>query len=146
MPMATAGQTERTTTTLEQPILFFDGMCGLCNSSVDFVMKRDTRDVFRYAPLQGETAAEHLSQSDREDLDSVVLKTRDGLYRHSSAIVRILWKLPGVWPVLGTLLWVIPRPLRNFGYRVVAKNRYRFFGKKETCRLPKPEEIGRLLP
>jgi predicted DCC family thiol-disulfide oxidoreductase YuxK len=146
MPMATAGHTERTTTTLEHPILFFDGMCGLCNSSVDFVMKRDTRDVFRYAPLQGETAAEHLSESDREDLDSVVLKMPDGLYRHSSAIVRILWKLPGIWPVLGTMLWLIPRPLRNFGYRVVAKNRYRFFGKKETCRLPTPEEIGRLLP
>jgi predicted DCC family thiol-disulfide oxidoreductase YuxK len=146
MPTATAPQADPAKTTLERPILFFDGLCGLCNTSVDFVMKRDTRDVFRYAPLQGETAAEHLSQRDREDLDSVILLTPDGLYRHTSAVVRILWKLPGVWPVLGTLLWLIPRPIRNIGYRLVAKNRYRVFGKKETCRLPTPEEIGRLLP
>lgn len=146
MLTATAERTENTNTAVEHPILFFDGVCGLCNASVDFVMKRDTKDVFRYAPLQGETAAAHLSANDREDLNSVVLKTSEGLSRHSSAIVRILWKLPGIWPVLGTLLWLIPRPIRNFGYRLVAKNRYRFFGKKETCRLPTAEEIGRLLP
>lgn len=139
-------QAERRETAVEHPILFFDGLCGLCNTSVDFVMKRDTRDVFRYAPLQGETAAAHLSEKDREDLDSVVLKMPDGLYRHTSAVVRILWKLPGIWPFLGTLLWLVPRPIRNIGYRLVAKNRYRLFGKKETCRLPTPEEIGRLLP
>ncbi len=131
---------------VDHPILFFDGLCGLCNTSVDFVMKRDTRDVFRYAPLQGETAASYLSEKDREDLDSVILQTPDGLYRHTSAVVRILWKLPGIWPVLGTLLWLVPKPLRNIGYRIVARNRYRFFGKKESCRLPTPEEIGRLLP
>jgi predicted DCC family thiol-disulfide oxidoreductase YuxK len=146
MPTATAERTETAKTMVEHPILFFDGLCGLCNSSVDFVMKRDTRDVFRYAPLQGETAARHLSEKDRVDLNSVVLKTPEGLYRHTSAVVRILWKLPGIWPVLGALLWLIPRPIRNFGYRLVAKNRYRIFGKKETCRLPTPEEIGRLLP
>jgi predicted DCC family thiol-disulfide oxidoreductase YuxK len=146
MSTAATTQSESQAAAIEHPILFFDGLCGLCNSSVDFVMKRDTRDVFRYAPLQGETAAEHLSDSDRQDLDSVVLKTRQGLYRHTSAVVRILWKLPGIWPVVGTLLWLIPRPLRNLGYRIVAKNRYRIFGKKETCRLPTPEEIGRLLP
>jgi predicted DCC family thiol-disulfide oxidoreductase YuxK len=146
MRTATAERTETAKTMVERPILFFDGLCGLCNSSVDFVMKRDTRNVFRYAPLQGETAAEHLSEKDRVDLNSVVLKTPEGLYRHTSAVVRILWKLPGIWPVLGALLWLIPRPIRNFGYRLVAKNRYRIFGKKETCRLPTPEEIGRLLP
>jgi predicted DCC family thiol-disulfide oxidoreductase YuxK len=146
MSTAIAEPAKHAATTLEHPILFFDGLCGLCNSSVDFVMKCDTQNVFRYAPLQGETAAEHLSVNDREDLDSVVVKMPEGTFRHSSAIVRILWKLPGIWPVMGTLLWLIPRPLRNFGYRLVAKNRYRFFGKKETCRLPTPEEIGRLLP
>jgi predicted DCC family thiol-disulfide oxidoreductase YuxK len=146
MSTATVERTDNTTTAVEHPILFFDGVCGLCNWSVDFVMKRDKRKVFRYAPLQGETAASQLSEKDRVDLDSVVLKTPQGLYRHSSAVVRVLWKLPGIWPVLGTLLWVIPSPLRNLGYRLVAKNRYRFFGKKETCRLPTQDEIGRLLP
>ena len=146
MSNATLERSAEQATITQHPILFFDGLCGLCNTSVDFVMKRDTRDVFRYAPLQGETAAEHLAEKDRQDLDSVILKTPGGLYRHSSAVVRILWKMPGIWPVLGTLLWLVPLPLRHLGYRVVAKNRYRFFGKKETCRLPTPEEIGRLLP
>src|SRR5215510_6346332 len=108
MSMATAERTDRTKTmAVEHPILFFDGMCGLCNSSVDFVMKRDPRDVFRYAPLQGETAAVHLAESDRENLSSVVLLTPEGAFRHTSAVVRILWKLPGIWPALGSLLWLI---------------------------------------
>lgn len=131
---------------MDHPVLFFDGLCGLCNSSVDFVMRRDRKDVFRYAPLQGETAARLLAASDRENLDSVVLQMPEGTYRKTSAVVRILWKLPGIWPFMGTLLWLIPRPIRNLGYRIVAANRYRVFGKKETCRLPTPEEVGRLLP
>jgi predicted DCC family thiol-disulfide oxidoreductase YuxK len=148
MATATQDRTDHSagTAPLEHPILFFDGLCGLCNSSVDFVMKRDRKDVFRYAPLQGETAALHLSHEDRENLDSVILTTPEGTYRKTSAVVRILWRLPGVWPLMGTLLWMIPRPIRDFGYRLVAVNRYRVFGKKETCRLPTQEEIGRLLP
>lgn len=128
------------------PIVFFDGVCGLCNTTVDWIVKRDRRGIFRFAPLQGETAAERLSKADTEQLSSLVLIMDGQTYRKSSAVARILWQL-GAWhQVAGTLLWVIPRPMRDWGYTVVARNRYRWFGKKESCRLPTPEERGRFLP
>ncbi|MBL8848059.1 MAG: DUF393 domain-containing protein [Planctomycetaceae bacterium] len=127
------------------PIVFFDGVCGLCNSSVDFVLRHDPQGRLRFAPLQGETAARLLPADDRANLGSLVLWEDGRAYRRSTAVVRILTKLGGIWAVLGAALWVIPSPLRNAGYRVVAKLRYRLFGKKETCRLPSPEERGRIL-
>ena len=129
-----------------QSIVFFDGVCGLCNVSVDFILARDTHQRFRFAPLQGETALQELPSGDREQLDTLVLLTERGTYRRTAAVVRILWRLPGVWPILGALLWVIPGPLRDLGYRIVSANRLRWFGKKETCRLPTPEERERFLP
>ena len=127
-------------------ILYFDGVCGLCNHSVDFVLKRDRQHKIRFAPLQGETAAAELTADDLEKMDSLVFQTSQGLYRRSSAIVRILWKLGGLWAFLGALLWLVPLPLRNLGYRAVSATRYSFFGKKETCRIPTPEERERFLP
>jgi predicted DCC family thiol-disulfide oxidoreductase YuxK len=127
-------------------ILYFDGVCGLCNRSVDFVLHRDREQQFLFAPLQGETAAENLSAEELADLNSLVLQTPSGLYRRSAAVVRILWKLGGFWAVLGALLWIIPLPLRNLGYRAVSATRYWLFGKKESCRVPTPEERDRFLP
>lgn len=127
-------------------ILFFDGVCGLCNHSVDFILQRDRDRKFVFAPLQGETAKAELSASDLANLNSIVLKTPRGQYRRSSAIVRILWYLGGFWTVLGVLLWLVPLPLRNLGYRAVSATRYWFFEKKETCRLPTPAERERFLP
>jgi len=126
-------------------IVFFDGVCGLCNSSVDFVLRHDRRGRMRFAPLQGETAARLLPAADRENLGSLVLWEDGQAWRRSTAVVHILWKLGGIWTVPAAVLWLIPSPLRNAGYRVVAKLRYRLFGKKETCRLPSPEERGRFL-
>jgi len=127
-------------------ILYFDGVCGLCNRSVDFVLKRDRGEKFRFAPLQGKTAAENLSSEELTDLHSLVLQTPSGRFRRSAAVVRILWQLGGIWAVLGTLLWLVPLPLRNLGYRAVSATRYSFFGKKESCRIPAPEERDRFLP
>lgn len=135
-----------TVTSASTPIVFFDGVCGLCNRSIDFVLRHDHAGRFRVAPLQGETAAATLSSDDTENLNSIVLWDNGMTYRRSSAIARILRQLGGVWTVFGGLLWIIPRPLRDLGYELVARNRYRVFGKKETCRLPTPDEIGRLLP
>ncbi len=128
------------------PILFFDGVCGLCSRAVDFVMARDPEGVFRFAPLQGETARAMLSEADTAALETMVVATETGLYRRSSAAVRILWTLGPFWRLCGWGLWIIPRPLRDLGYNMVAKTRYRLFGKHETCRLPTPEERERFLP
>jgi predicted DCC family thiol-disulfide oxidoreductase YuxK len=127
-------------------ILFFDGVCGLCNKSVDFVLVRDRRGAIQFAPLQGDTARHLLPPADRENLDSMVLWVKGQSYRKSAAVVRVLWRLSAGWQILGTLLWLIPLPLRNLGYSLIARNRYRFFGKKETCRMPSPEERQRFLP
>lgn len=129
----------------EHPIVFFDGVCGLCNSTVDSLMQRDTRGVLRFAPLQGETAAV-VPAADRESLKSLLLLTDGGLYRRSAAVVRILWRLGGWSKVLGTLLWLVPWPLRELGYRIVSRYRYAWFGKKESCRMPTPDERSRILP
>lgn len=127
------------------PILFFDGVCGLCNSVVDWVLRNDRRGVVRFSPLQGQTAQQRLPDVDRERLDTVVFIEGDRITRRSTAIVRLLSHLGGIWTVLAWLLWLIPWPLRDVGYRAVSKLRYRLFGKKETCRLPTPDERARFL-
>lgn len=130
----------------DQAVVFFDGVCGLCNSTVDFVMARDERRQFLFAPLQGETAQRELEARDIESLSSMALKVDDKVYRASSAVSRMLWRLGGVWSVLGGLLWLIPWPIRHVGYKSIAALRYKLFGKKESCRMPTPEERERFLP
>ena len=127
-------------------ILFFDGVCGLCSWSVDFVMKRDQQGDFQFAPLQGDTAQSLLNHADVTDLNTMVLWVGGRTYRKSAAAVRVLWRLSLPWQIMGTLLWLVPLPLRNLGYNIVAGNRYRLFGKHDTCRLPTPAERTRFLP
>ena len=99
-----------------ETVLFYDGECGLCSGFVNFVLRRYQAGRILFAPLQGSTAAERLDRSDVESLKTVVLVTPDGVFRRSSAIVRILWYLGRAWRLLGSLLWLVPRPLRNLGY------------------------------
>lgn len=134
-------------------VLFFDGVCGLCNRSVDFVLSRDRREAIRFAPLQGETAKRVLSSEFRvpssktQTFDTIVwLDSSSREFVRSAAAVRVLWRLGGVWSLIGSLLWLNPRPLRDLGYRLVAANRFRWFGKQQTCRLPTPAERERFLP
>ena len=134
-------------------VVFFDGVCGLCNRFVDFVLSRDRRGAIRFAPLQGETAKRRPNAECREPnaIDStfstvVWSDSRGAEFLRSAAAVRVLWQLGGVWWLIGWLLWLIPLPLRDLGYRVIAANRYRLFGKKETCRMPTAAERARFLP
>ena len=90
-----------TETGLDRPILFFDGVCGLCNRAVDFVLARDREGAFLFAPLQGETGQRLLSARDVESLDTLVLLTPQGAYRRSAAVVRILWELRPLWQAAG---------------------------------------------
>ncbi|MBA4032661.1 MAG: thiol-disulfide oxidoreductase DCC [Planctomyces sp.] len=126
-------------------ILFFDGNCGLCQRSVQFFLNRDKRGAVLYAPLQGATAAALVPAADRERLDSMVVAHEGVLYRHSTAALVLITQLGGAWKWLATLGYCVPRVLRDVGYRVVASNRYRMFGKADACRLPQPGERARFL-
>lgn len=131
------------------PILFYDGGCGLCHGAVLFVLKRDKAAVFRFAPLQGGTLLEQVPADIRETLpDSLVLREPDGrLFVRSSAVVALLGRLGPFWRSMGALLWVIPRPLRDLGYDWVAKVRHRLFKKPDDACPLVPEELrGRFLP
>lgn len=145
-PPKAAPTVESSQLTGDAPVIFFDGVCGLCNTFVDVVLRWDRRGVFRFAPLQGETAARMLRPEDTAQLDSVALQVNGQTYRKSSAVVRMLWRLGWAGGLAGTALWLVPKPIREWGYDFVAGNRYRWFGKKETCRLPTPSERERFLP
>lgn len=123
----------------KHPIIFFDGYCGLCNGFIDFVMERDKKKIFRYATLQGKTAARLLQKTDIENLDSVVLFMDDKTYKKSKAVFKVFTVLGGGWKTL-SFFDFLPLGLKNFGYDLVAKYRYTVFGKREMCRLPTPEE------
>lgn len=129
-----------------QPILFFDGSCGFCTRSVQWVLRHDRRTTLRFAPLQGQTYAALDLPGKPTDMSSLVL-LRDGvLFTRSSATVRMLPLLGGIWPLIGALLWLIPKPLRDWGYRLVARNRYRIAGRADACALPTPDQSARMLP
>jgi predicted DCC family thiol-disulfide oxidoreductase YuxK len=137
--------TQPAAATQESAVVFFDGVCGLCNWSVDWILSHDRRGFYKFAPLQGDAAARYLEASDREDLDSVVVLKNTKLYRRSDAVVEVLREMPPPWNFLGVGLGLIPGSVRDFGYRLVAKNRYRLFGKRETCRLPTRDERARFI-
>ncbi len=130
----------------EHPIVFFDGVCGLCDQTVKRLLRLDTNRRLMFAPLQGETAQQLLTETDIQGLKSLVVYDRAGQSRYSTAVVRILWHLGGLYRILSALLWVIPSPIRNWGYRFVAARRYQWFGKHDACRLPAPGERERFLP
>lgn len=126
-------------------VVFFDGVCGLCNRFVNFVLPRDTEGRLNFSTLQGSLAKRLVSESDRTNLKSVVFWNGRNCYRESTAVVRILWSLGGVWRAIASLLWCIPWPIRDIGYRLVSRFRYRIFKQVATCRILSQEEQSRFL-
>jgi predicted DCC family thiol-disulfide oxidoreductase YuxK len=128
------------------PIVLFDGVCNLCSASVQFILRRDSGARFRFASLQSAAGQELLARLgiDTQGFDSVVVIEGDRWFKESDAALRVAHHLGGPWRLL-TVLRLIPRPLRDRAYRLIARNRYRWFGKKETCWLPTPELRGRFL-
>ncbi len=118
-----------------RPILFYDGGCGLCHRAVLFTLKRDRKGVFAFAPLQGETVTTLLDDASRAALpDSLVLREPEGGLRvKSAAVVALLKRLGFFWRLLAALLWIIPSPIRDFGYDFIAKIRHRLFRKPESA-------------
>jgi len=127
-------------------VILFDGICNLCNSSIDFVLQRDRKNQFLVGALQSVEGKELLSRFDANPdyLDSLVLIEGEQIYFRSTAALRVAKKLPGLWPLLYGLI-IFPPVIRDGVYDWIGKNRYRWFGKKNTCRLPTPEEKAKFL-
>lgn len=137
----------------EHPIIFFDGVCNLCNLAVDLVIKNDPKQFFRFASLQGETAKALLPDgvgvSDTEAGEaawSMVLFDGKGIHERSEAALRVGTKMGGFIGVASWFGLAMPRFLTDFVYRWVARHRYRIFGRKESCRIPSEKEQAVFLP
>ncbi len=126
-----------------KPIIFFDGSCLVCNRWVQFVLDRD-EGRFLFAPLQGETAKKFLPQSDRDDLNSLVLVQNDSVQRSSTAVLSIVASLGGIYK-LSLIFFLCPRFIRDFVYKCFAKSRYKVMI-SESCRVLSAEEKKRFLP
>jgi predicted DCC family thiol-disulfide oxidoreductase YuxK len=127
-------------------IILFDGVCNFCNSSVNFIIARDTAGYFKFAPLQSEIGEKLLAENgvDKVETDSVVLIEDGQVYTHSTAALRVARRLDGAWKWLYYLIFV-PRIIRDGAYKLFARYRYRLFGKKDECMLPTPEIRARFL-
>jgi predicted DCC family thiol-disulfide oxidoreductase YuxK len=131
---------------IAKPVIFFDDVCIMCNTFVNLLLKVDRRQQFFFAPLRGETASKLLPPLPEDPGKwSMVYVDEARIHDESDASLEVYRRLGGAWWLL-SLARFIPRSIRNPVYRVIARNRYRWFGKRETCRLPSAEEKARFLP
>ncbi len=131
----------------EKKIILFDGVCNLCNGAVQFVIKRDKRDLFRYAALQSETGQQLTKERkiDTTTIDSIILiEPGVAYFIKSDAALEIAKNLSGAWPLIGVFKWV-PGRIRDSIYDWVAKNRYAWFGRRESCMIPTEELQNKFL-
>jgi predicted DCC family thiol-disulfide oxidoreductase YuxK len=123
----------------QHPVVLFDGVCNLCNSTIRFIIENDRHKKFRYASLQSRTGIElndHKSE-ENENFPSLMLIENGIIYRRSEAVLRIAKRLDGLWPVLFGLM-IVPESLRDQVYNIISAKRYRFAGKQSTCFVPSP--------
>lgn len=127
-------------------IVLFDGVCNLCNHAVDLIIRNDKKGHFKVGALQDEKTRDLLKDHNinSEYLDSIILVRGEKLFYKSRAALEITKKLRIPWPLLYVFI-VVPAVIRDPIYDWIAKNRYKWYGKKETCRLPSPEEKSRFL-
>lgn len=130
----------------DKQIILFDGVCNFCNSSINFIIDHDPEKRFKFASLQSEIGQDILRKFNKntENFDSVFLLKNDTLYQKSDAALEITKYLSGFWKYLA-IFKVFPSSFLNFFYDIVAKNRYRIFGKADSCRIPTPELRERFL-
>jgi len=125
-------------------ILFFDGVCTLCNRFVDFLIRVDKKEKLRFASLQGKTAERLLPLHLREKKDSIVYLKDSNFHLRSSGSLRAIKEVGGIYSALFVFI-IVPRFVRDWFYKQIAKNRYKWFGKRETCRVPDKSEEDRIL-
>lgn len=121
------------------PVVLFDGVCNLCNSSVQFIIERDVENRFKFSSLQSDFGQSFLKkyQLNTETFDSILLVEEDQYYSKSTAALKIGQELKGLkWL---KVLWIVPKFLRDFVYSIISKNRYKWFGKQDNCWIPTPE-------
>ena len=144
--LATESADIRREATSQGPIIFYDGSCGLCARSVQFVLRHDKKDVFRFAPLQGETAANLIGPPEgRPDAWTFVLLDETGVYDRSTGVLKTLLHVKWGW-ILPALGLVVPRLFRDWVYRWVAKIRYRVWGHTDRCPLLTQSQMSRFMP
>lgn len=122
-----------------QTIIFFDGFCNLCSGAVQFIIKRDAKNNFYFAALQSEFAQLKLANYTQNpaNFNSIILLENAKLFTQSAAALRVAKKLNGAWPLLYVFI-IVPPFIRDAAYKFIAKNRYKWFGKQETCWVPTP--------
>ena len=120
---------------LHQPVLYYDGVCNLCSRSVQFILRNDKKELFRFAPLQSEKGREAILLFPGSPPDSLILFYKGRYFIRSEAALRILKLLGGFWSLLFGFI-IIPRFLRDAVYDLIARNRYKWFGKNKECLLP----------
>ena len=130
----------------DQRVILFDGVCNLCNSAIKFVLKRDTKSVFKFASLQSDVARKLLSDLEVSDtaLDTIVFIDQGNVYTRSTAALRVSKHLSGLWPLM-TGFMIVPLFIRDWVYNLISKNRYRWFGKRDTCSIPSPDVENKFL-
>lgn len=127
-------------------IILFDGVCNFCNGSVNFIIERDSKNYFKFAPLQSESAQELLDEHgiNKAETDSVILIEDGKAYTYSTAALKVAQKLDGAWSWFYAFI-IVPKPIRDFFYKLFAKYRYKLFGKQDACMMPTPEIRARFL-
>jgi predicted DCC family thiol-disulfide oxidoreductase YuxK len=130
----------------ENPVILFDGVCNFCNGAINFVLKQDKKSVFRFAPLQSEAGRRLLQQYNlpTEEFESFVLIDQGKVYKKSNAALRVMNKLPWYWKE-SQIFRLIPTIFRDAIYDFIARNRYKWFGKKDQCMVPTAEMRSRFL-
>ena len=131
---------------MTRQIILFDGVCNLCSGSVRFIIKRDPKQQFKFASLQSEFGSSTLLKLglDPNELHSIILLVDDNVYQRSDAALRITRQLTGLWPLFYGFI-ILPRFLRDWVYNMIAKNRYKLFGRKDECWLPSPQLASRFI-
>ena len=134
------------TSEVQNPVILFDGVCNLCNGSVLFILNRDPSGIFRFAPLQSETGKNLLSKFvlPNDKFDSIILVENNEYYLRSTAALKILQRLGALWKIVYVFM-LVPRPVRDYIYDIVARNRYKWYGKRAECMIPSSDIESRFL-
>ncbi|MFN8436679.1 MAG: DUF393 domain-containing protein [Cytophagales bacterium] len=128
----------------DHDLILFDGVCNFCNSSINFILKNDTNNRFKFASIQSDTGKLYIKKYQLQELDSVIVITRNKALIKSDAFIHILGKLGSIYSV-SKIFKLVPLKIRNAVYDFIAQNRYKWFGKSNTCRIPTSEERSKFI-